>query len=282
MAISITREQVNIIFRIALLANSGLAIFSVIVFFLSNWWIFAVLGTIGLPFSAGAVFLYKYTGLRGPMKKYAVNFIVKLYNGIVQKRGFLLKRVYTAALWFVPRNEWKHINWGYAALSDNGQLVSNLEEADQEKRFYVQLYHYLATGMGNWNTLEGKNVLELRSGGGGGLGYIESYLNPNQCIGVDEAPDQIQFSKETYGQNPKMKFYLADKVDEFSNLDELRDKRIDLALSVQSSKNVIDFNKFIGSIESVLKPGGVFVFSDLRPTEDWAEVEKSLESSSMV
>jgi len=281
MAISITREQVNILFRIALLANSALAIFSVVIFFLSNWWIFLVLGTLGLPFSAGAVFLYKYTSLRGPMKKYAVNWVVALYNGIVQKRGFLLKRVYTAALWFVPRNEWKHINWGYATLHENGELLSNLEEADQEKRFYVQLYHYLATGMGNWNTLEGKNVLELRSGGGGGLAYLESYLNPAQCIGVDEAADGIQYSREHYGQNPKMKFYAADKLDEVSNLDELRGERIDIALSVQSSKNVIDFPKFIQSVSSVLKPGGVFVFSDLRPSEDWTQVEAALEGSSM-
>jgi len=64
-------------------------------------------------------------------------------------------------------------------------------------------------------------------------------------------------------------------------LDELKDTRVDLAISVQSSKNIINFDKFILSIDNVLKPGGVFVFSDLRPSEDWADVEKALEGSSM-
>lgn len=72
--------------------------------------------------------------------------------------------------------------------------------------------------MGNWNTLEGKNVLELRSGGGGGLGYIEKYLNPSRCIGVDEVAEHVQLGKEAYGLNPTMKFYLAVRINSLTPL----------------------------------------------------------------
>lgn len=63
MAIKITREQVNILFRIALLANSVLAIFGVAIFLISHWWLFALLGTLGLPFTAAGIFLYRHTAV---------------------------------------------------------------------------------------------------------------------------------------------------------------------------------------------------------------------------
>ena len=95
------------------------------------------------------------------------------------------------------------------------RLSQPLDELDLDKRFYVQLYHFLATGIfkgslyihwlgfGNWNTLEGKNVLEVGSGGAGGLNYIARYLNPDKCIGVDDCPQQVKFSKRSFGENSK-------------------------------------------------------------------------------
>jgi len=79
------------------------------------------------------------------MRKYAFNFVRKTYEKIVQKREGLMRRIYTTLLWFLPTEEWKHVSWGYASLDSKGETIpldSNLED----KRFYCQLYHYLATG----------------------------------------------------------------------------------------------------------------------------------------
>lgn len=80
------------------------------------------------------------------MKKYALNFVVKVYEGIVERRKFFIRRIYNAICWFVPADQWKHINWGYASLSPKGDMNLKLEPHDEEKLFYQQLYHYLATG----------------------------------------------------------------------------------------------------------------------------------------
>jgi hypothetical protein len=37
------------------------------------------------------------------------------------------------------------MNYGYAPLVDDGKLISNLKEEDEDERFCLQLYHYCAT-----------------------------------------------------------------------------------------------------------------------------------------
>jgi len=282
IASKLTRGNLDKIFTLVMMGNSVLAVVSAVLFFLSSWWIFLILGVLGFPLVIGAVVLFKYTNFRGPIQKWAINFVVKIYEGIVQRRAAFLRRIYTAVCWFVPRNEWKHVNWGYAKLNKDGSLVGQLDDLDEEKRFYIQLYHYLATGFGNWPNLEGKNVLELRCGGGGGIDYLTRYLNANLCIGVDESSTQTQAARDGFKDNTKLRFYTAiDTLDNLSSIDQLKDDRIDLALSVQSSMHVRDFSKFIQEIDKVVRPGGFFAFADLRLAQDWPELERALQSSSM-
>jgi len=42
------------------------------------------------------------------------------------------------------------MNWGYASLSSDGVLIHNLAHEDENERFSVQLYHYVATGIDNF------------------------------------------------------------------------------------------------------------------------------------
>jgi len=264
-----------------LLLNSVFAVVSVILFFISSWSFFLASGAITIPLLIGTALLYKYTPLRGPIKRYIINTCVNIYNGFVQRREGLLRRIYLAICWFLPTEEWKHINWGYASLHKKGHSIKDLNPADEDKRTYYQLYHYLATGLGNWNTLEGKNVLELRSGGGGGINYVAQKLNPDKCMGVDISSTQSNFCKKAYSKIPKLSFYTADTLDSASQIPELVDQRVDMIISAQSSKYVKDFKQFIHEIETLLKPGGVFAFADLKLVEDWAQIESNLTSTSL-
>jgi len=63
--------------------------------------------------------------------------------------------------------------------------------------------------MGNWNTLEGKNVIEFRCGGGGGLCFLEETLKPNKCIGIETSSTQVDFCKKAFIENSRLKFYTA-------------------------------------------------------------------------
>jgi len=60
----VTRGQLDKVFTLVLLFNSGAAAVSVFLFFLSSWWIFLLLGTIGLPFVIGGFLIYRYTRVK--------------------------------------------------------------------------------------------------------------------------------------------------------------------------------------------------------------------------
>jgi cyclopropane fatty-acyl-phospholipid synthase-like methyltransferase len=60
---------------------------------------------------------------------------------------------------------------------------------------------------GKVRSFEGKSIVEVGCGRGGGLNYISTYLNAAKCIGVDFSETQINFCKKTYSNNPKIQFY---------------------------------------------------------------------------
>ena len=62
----------------------------------------------------------------------------------------------------------------------------------------------VATNSMKIKDLNGKRVLEVGSGRGGGLSYINSTLNPSVCVGVDYSQNQVDFCKRIYGENEKL------------------------------------------------------------------------------
>lgn len=86
---------------------------------------------------------------------------------------------------YFPLTKWRALNYGYALLNENGRILSNLDEQQEEERFCIQLYHMVATNSMKIKDLNGKRVLEVGSGRGGGLNYINSTLSPSTCVGVD-------------------------------------------------------------------------------------------------
>lgn len=46
---------------------------------------------------------------------------------------------------FLPSSEWKHMNWGYAALNEDGHSIE-LKPEDENERFSIQYSHFVATG----------------------------------------------------------------------------------------------------------------------------------------
>ena len=68
------------------------------------------------------------------------------------------------------------MNYGYALLSSDGKYINKLKKEDEFERFPLQMYHYIATGLGNFKDLKEKTVLDIGCGRGGGLEYIVNYL----------------------------------------------------------------------------------------------------------
>jgi len=187
------------------------------------------------------------------------------------------EQLYDILCWLIPSTEWKHMNWGYAALSNNGATIKNLASEDENERFSIQLYHLMATAMNTWSDLDGKTLVEVSSGRGGGLDYISRYLNPKKAIGVDLSEVQIDYCKKIYGKNEKLMF-VNGQSEKLSKLTELTSREIDIVINVESGHCYSNFSKFVEEVDKVLRPGGLFAYSDFRPTHEWEQTEKELES----
>ena len=87
-------------------------------------------------------------------------------------RRIVWKPIYETLAGKVTDEGWHFMNYGYMP----NELEEDLElpESEEVHRCPLQLYHYLATKA----PLEGKKMLEVGSGRGGGSRYIAQYLQP--------------------------------------------------------------------------------------------------------
>jgi SAM-dependent methyltransferase len=220
--------------------------------------------------------LYKNTTLKGPVDVFADRTGLWLYNFFIYKRVYIWDFIYTCLCFAIPNAEWKHMNWGYAALNEDGHSIE-LRPEDENERFSTQYAHFVGTKLGTLKTLEGKTLLEVSSGRGGALSYYTRYLNPKKCIGTDLSEAQVDFCKKAYAKNPKLSFHRAN-AQELSEVKAFREEHIDIVTNMDSGHCYPNFKKFVQEVHKILSPGGLFFYSDFRPTEDWEQTEKDLQS----
>ena len=108
--------------------------------------------------------------------------IYTLFSRISPKlRGIFYKQWYQFLSRFHQRKDWIFMNYGFAPLDDqikDQKKKIDLEKADEDNRFFIQLYHHVA-GAVDLSDLE---VLEIGSGRGGGADYIKRYLKPEKWL----------------------------------------------------------------------------------------------------
>jgi len=148
--------------------------------------------------------------------------------------------------------DWIFMNYGY--LPENPVDAPKLNEEDEGNRYFIQLYHFVATA----TDVVGKAVLEVGSGRGGGASYIKRYLNAESMTGVDFSENAIKFCRERH-KVKELTFQQGDA----ENL-PFGDAAFDVIVNVESSHCYGSFEKFVDEVYRVLKPGGQLVFADLR------------------
>ena len=121
---------------------------------------------------------------------------------MVDKLKNFLFRIWYWYLSTIDRNaQVIFMNYGYS----NDKHKIKLDENDEKNRYSIQLYHLVATGI----DIKGKDILEVGCGRGGGLSYINRYLEPGLVTGVDLSNKAIEFYKKYYA-NERIKFSQAD------------------------------------------------------------------------
>ena len=152
--------------------------------------------------------------------------------------------------------EIKCMNYGYADIDGNLRDLE-LEKEDEPERYCLNLYHQDVEG----NDIEGKELLEVGCGRGGGASYISRYLHPKSYIGLDLSKKAIKFCNANYDV-PGLTFIRGSAEDL-----PFEDFSFDDVINVESSRCYGDMDGFLSEVQRVLKPNGCLLFSDMRTKE---------------
>lgn len=154
---------------------------------------------------------------------------------------------------FDHRAEMIFMNYGWADLDPQAPPLP-LHPDDHFNRYCIQLYHRVASAI----DLEGKDVLEVGSGRGGGASYVARYLHPNSYTGLDLTASSIRFC-QAHHDIPGLTFVRG-------NAEELdfSPESFDAVINVESSHCYPHVERFFAGVARVLRPGGHFLYVDHR------------------
>ena len=134
-----------------------------------------------------------------------------------------------------------------------------------DSRFLNDGYYDPETGYSNQENLyfhlvrnldiSKSRILDVGCGRGGGLNLMYSKLGCLSAAGVDISPDNIAFCKQTHSSD--IDFSVGDAEDL-----KFDDNSFDIVFNIESAHCYPNFDKFLGEVVRVLKPGGLFLFTD--------------------
>src|SRR6476646_7619935 len=160
------------------------------------------------------------------------------------------------------------LNVGY---EEDPPMAVPLAESDVPNRFHIQLYHRVAAQA----DLRDKRVLEVGCGHGGGASYLMRTFRPASYTGLDLNRAAIAFCSERH-ELPGLDFVHGD-----AEKLPFPDDSFDAVINVESSGAYPHFSRFLAEVARVLRPGGHFLYTDLRPRRNIAEWEAALDGAPM-
>jgi SAM-dependent methyltransferase len=177
-----------------------------------------------------------------------------LYPHFPTLRQALSQRWYDYISTLVKDASLTFINYGYA--EDGDHLALSAE--DEANRYPIQLYHHVASAV-DWT---GRSALEVGSGRGGGAYYVQRRFNPQSMIGLELAARAVEFCQRHYAA-AGLSFIRGDA----QQLQFAADT-FDIVLNVESALHYPNVERFYCEVVRVLKPGGYFLYADIRYQEE--------------
>jgi SAM-dependent methyltransferase len=168
-------------------------------------------------------------------------------------RRFLWKTWYGFLARRFPVEGWNFMNYGYQPTEADAPRLE-LSEADEPERYCIQLYHRVAQAAG---PIEGKDVLEVGSGRGGGASYVHRYLKPRKVVAADFSRAAVDLANRRLGGDG-----LTYVEGDAENLPFEPDS-FDVVLNVESSHCYPSRPRFFAEVRRVLRPGGVLSLVDI-------------------
>ena len=161
-------------------------------------------------------------------------------------------------------SRFRFMNYGF---EDGGG--PDLHPSDEVNRLFIQLYSMNLRGV----EIEGRDVLEVGSGRGGGASWVARSLEPRSVVGVDFSSKAVNLCSQWYVNQDNLSFVEG-------NAEDLPfdDESFDLVYNVESSHCYGDMGAFIEQVHRVLRKGGTFCWTDLRDAETMSLLPEMFES----
>ncbi|QUR69884.1 methyltransferase domain-containing protein [Mycobacterium spongiae] len=160
------------------------------------------------------------------------------------------------------------LNWGY---EEDPPMRIPLDESDEPNRYSIQLYHRTATQV----DLTNKNVLEVGCGHGGGASYLTRTLHPATYTGLDLNWVAVRFCRGRHDA-PGLHFLQGD-----AEKLPFPDESFDAVINVESSHCYPHLSRFFAEVARVLRPGGYFLYSDMRRAPEIPNWEAAIADTAM-
>lgn len=186
---------------------------------------------------------------------------IRLLKGYPWFKRLNAKITYEILSRYIRSSEWHFMNYGYSPKSSEGGCGIS---ATTPQRFPMQMYHYLATKV----PIEGKVVLEVGSGRGGGARYITQNLKPSSYTGMDIAKNAVKLANKNHVL-PNLRFIQGS-----AESIPLADNSVDVVLNVESCHGYGCVPTFLSETRRVLAPGGHLLLVDFRNSAENMKIFK--------
>jgi ubiquinone/menaquinone biosynthesis C-methylase UbiE len=200
-----------------------------------------------------------------PSRRFFAKYSYLLWN---RYNSTLSRYWYPLATRYSSTDNQVFLSWGY---EEDPPMALPLAESDESDRYFIQLYHRVATQV----DLTGKRVLEVSCGHGGGASYLVRTLGPASYTGLDLNSAGIDICRKRY-QLPGLDFVQGNA----ENLPFV-DQSFDVVINVEASHGYAGFARFLAEVARVLSPGGHFLYADVRRSQDIVTWEHELGDAPM-
>lgn len=198
-----------------------------------------------------------------------IKFIIYILKRFAWFKRLNAKVTYETLAKRIPAAEWQFMNYGYVPNAQESPL--QLPDDPKTQRYPLQMYHYLALK----TDLQGKDVLEVGSGRGGGAKHIAATLGPKSYVGLDLAQSAVDLANRLH-KSDNLKFIQGS-----AEAIPLPDSSVDVVLNVESCHAYGSVEKFISEVRRVLKPGGTLALVDFRDTDKMGILRDQLKNSGL-
>jgi ubiquinone/menaquinone biosynthesis C-methylase UbiE len=139
---------------------------------------------------------------------------------------------------------------------------------DEPNRACIQLYHHV----GSQVVWQGKDVLEVSCGHGGGASYLTRTFQPRHYTALDLNASGVQFCQRRH-RVEGLSFLQGDA----QNL-AFEAGAFDAVINVEASHCYPSFPRFLAEVARVLRPGGHLLYADFRFKDRQREWHEALSS----